>query len=130
MVLERLRAMLQAQPPLTAPDAVVAVEVRDPGARPRICRTSPMCCAQLGASTLPGPARTHAACKSSWPSLLRLLWPAPGNAGTCTRPMAHGYEDAQSAMRPMTRIHDPEPQLLAELAQVIAGTTRAQPART
>ena len=30
VVLERLSAMLQAQPPLTAPDAVLAVEVRDP----------------------------------------------------------------------------------------------------
>ena len=125
VVLERLRAMLQAQPPLTAPDAVLAVEVRDPTwLAPAHLPHFADVLRSSGATYCLGLHARMPPLQAQLP-LLRLLWPGPlvcrWNLHPANGP--HGYEDAQKRYAPYDRIHDPEPQLLAELARVIAGTT-------
>jgi uncharacterized protein YecE (DUF72 family) len=129
LVLQRLRTLLLAQPPLqpTAPDGVLAVEVRDPewldepfvhdlaavlreaGATWCLCLHAKM---PRLADQLP---------------LLRLLWPGPMVCRWNLNPLhgAYGYEDAQREYSPYDRIHDVDDETRALLVRTIAGVTGA-----
>ena len=122
-VLERLRALLRAQPALNQPDAVLAVEVRD-GAW-----LAPEHVAHF-ADVLKSAGATY--CLGLHPRLpplldqlplLRLLWPGPlvcrWNLHAVHGPQ--GYADAQRLYAPYDRIHDPDPDTHALLARTLAG---------
>ena len=123
-VLERLRAMLAAQPALgAAPDAVLAVEVRD-GAwlAPEhlehfadvLASTRATYCLGLHARMPPLSAQLP---------LLRRLWPGPLVARWNLNPVhgPHGYEQAERLYAPYDRLHDPAPEDIALLARTLAG---------
>ena len=124
-VLERLRALLQAQPALApaAPDAVLAVEVRDPewlapehmGHFADVLRSS-------GATYCLGLHARLPPLAQQLP-LLRLLWPGPLVCRWNLHPVhgPHGYEDAQKLYAPYDRIHHPDPDTHALLARTLAG---------
>lgn len=122
--LRRLGAMLQALPALrpTAPDGVLAVEVRDPQ------WLTPEFVAVLraaGATYCLGLHPKLPPLEEQLP-LLRALWPGPlvcrWNLHTMHGP--YGYEDAERIYAPYDRLHDPDPATRAALASVICGTTR------
>ncbi len=126
-VLDRLHAMLQALPALapTAPDGVVAVEVRDPewlapAVMPRLAEVlrsaGATYCVGLHAKMPPLADQLR---------LLRLLWPGPLVCRWNLHPVhgPYGYEEAEKLYGPYDRIHHPEPALHAALAQAIAGIT-------
>ena len=120
--LERMLAALPALRP-TAPDGVIAVEVRDPEwLRPELIEI----------------LRAHGAtyCLGLHPKLppidqqlwlLRALWPGPlvcrWNLNRLHGP--YGYEDAARRYGDFDQIHDPDPTTHAALARVIRGTTGA-----
>lgn len=122
LVLEQLAAMLAALPTLgsTAPQAVVAVEVRNPEfLTPAL------------ASVLKGFGATY--CIGLHPKLppiadqlpmLRALWPGPlvCRWSLNARHGAFGYEDAKAGYQPFDRLVDPDPVTREALARVIAGT--------
>lgn len=134
-LIERIGSLLSALPRLapTAPDAVVALEVRD--------------AAFLSAANAPLLARTLRAARqasgnpvtyclglhASMPliehqlPLLRALWPGPlvCRWNLHRRHGAHGYEDAKAHYAPFDRIQDADPETRAHLARVIAGTCGA-----
>lgn len=126
-VLDRLDAMLRAQPPLqaTAPDAVLAVEVRDPEwlAPEMLPRLAEVLRAN-GATYCLGLHARMPALEDQLP-LLRLLWPGPLVCRWNLNPVhgMYGYEDAEKRYEPFDRIHHPDPSLHAGLARVIAGIT-------
>lgn len=122
-VLERLRAMLQAQPALNQPDAVLAVEVRDPewlapGYLPHFAdvlkSTGATYCLGLHARMPP---------LADQLPLLRMLWPGPLVCRWNLHPVhgPHGYEDAEKLYAPYDRIHHPDPDTHALLARTLAG---------
>lgn len=122
-VLERLRALLQAQPTLDQPDAVLAVEVRDSA------WLAPEHLAQF-ADVLKSTGATY--CLGLHPRLpplaeqlplLRRLWPGPLVCRWNLHPMhgPQGYEDAQRLYAPYDRIHHPDPDTHALLARTLAG---------
>lgn len=126
-VLDRLHAMLQALPALapTAPDGVVAVEVRDPewlasAVMPRLAEVlraaGATYCVGLHAKMPPLAEQLK---------LLRLLWPGPLVCRWNLHPVhgPYGYEAAEKLYGPYDRIHHPEPELHAELARAIVGIT-------
>ncbi|WP_311221121.1 MULTISPECIES: DUF72 domain-containing protein [unclassified Acidovorax] len=126
-VLDRLHAMLSAQPPLqaVAPDAVLAVEVRDPewlatDVLPRLAEVL----RASGATYCLGLHARMPALRDQL-QLLRLLWPGPLVCRWNLHPVhgMYGYEDAEKLYAPYDRIHHPDPDLHAELAQAIAGIT-------
>ena len=122
-VLEQLRTLLQALPPLAsrAPDGVIAVEVRDPEwLTPEF------------ASVLRNAGATY--CLGLHPKLppladqlplLRALWPTPlvcrWNLNEVHGP--YGYEDAEKRYAPYDRLHDLDPATHEALAKVIVGIT-------
>lgn len=124
-LLARLDTMLAALPALapTAPDGVIAVEVRDPD--------------WLGPA-LRDVLRAHGAryCLGLHPRLppldaqlplLRAMWPG---AFVCRwslnrRHGAHGYEAAKAGYAPFDRLVDPDPDTRAALARIIHGTAQA-----
>ena len=124
-LLARLDAMLAALPALapTAPDGVIAVEVRDPD--------------WLGPA-LRDVLRAHGAryCLGLHPRLppidaqlplLRAMWPG---AFVCRwslhrRHGAHGYEAAKDGYAPFDRLVDPDPTTREALARIIHGTAQA-----
>lgn len=124
-VLARLDAMLAALPPLrpAAPDAVVAVEVRNPEfLTPEFARV----------------LRAHGAtyCLGLHPKLppiedqlplLRALWPGPLVCRWNLNRLhgAYGYEEAKGLYEPFNQLVDPDPHSRGLLARVIAGTTGA-----
>lgn len=128
-VLDRLRAMLAALPTLrpTAPDGVIAVEVRDPEfltpAFAQVLRdTGATFC--LGLHTKMPPIEQQL-------PMLRALWPGPlvcrWNMNRRFGP--YGYQDAEKRYLPFDRTQDPDPENHAALARVIAGTLKGgQPA--
>lgn len=124
-VLQRLRAMLLAQPPLapTAPDGVLAVEVRDPEwigpALASVLR-------EAGATYCLGLHAKMPPLEDQLP-LLRALWPGPLVCRWNLNPVhgAYGYEDAEKLYAPYDRIHHPAPEVHAVLARTIAGITGA-----
>ena len=126
-VLERLRAMLLSQPALgrAAPDAVLAVEVRDalwlaPDVMPHFADVL----RQTGATYCLGLHPKLPPLQEQLP-LLRLLWPGPLVCRWNLHPIhgAYGYEDAEKLYAPYDRIHQPDPETHALLARTIAGIT-------
>lgn len=123
--LQRLRALLGAQPPLapTAPDGVLAVEVRDPewigpDLASVLRETGATYCLGLHAKMPPLEGQLP---------LLRALWPGPLVCRWNLNPVhgAYGYEDAEKLYAPYDRIHHPAPEVHAVLARTVAGITGA-----
>ncbi|MBB1602517.1 DUF72 domain-containing protein [Variovorax sp. UMC13] len=124
-VLERLSAMLHALPSLqpTAPDGVIAVEVRNPELlTPALVEV------------LRGGGATY--CLGLHPKLppiaeqlplLRALWPGPLVCRWNVNPLhgAYGYEEAEKLYQPFDRMVDPDIDTRTALARVITGTARA-----
>lgn len=126
-VLERLHTMLQALPALapSAPDAVVAVEVRDPQwLAPHVMPRFADVLRAAGATYCIGLHAKMPPLKDQL-KLLRLLWPGPLVCRWNLHPVhgPYGYEAAEKLYSPYDRIHHPEPELHARLAQAIAGIT-------
>jgi uncharacterized protein YecE (DUF72 family) len=127
-VIARLAAMLAALPSLTvlAPDAVVAVEVRDarfldPDVAPAFIRAL----REHGATYALGGHAKMPSLEAQLP-MLRALWPGPlvCRWNLNSRHGAYGYEDAKQLYAPFDRIVDADPETRATLAKVIAGTVR------
>ena len=125
--LERLRTMLRAQPALqpTAPDGVLAVEVRDaqwlaPDVMPHFADVL----RETGATYCLGLHPKLQPLQEQLP-LLRLLWPGPLVCRWNLHPIhgAYGYEEAEKRYAPYDRIHHPDPETHALLARTIAGIT-------
>ena len=124
-LLQRLAAMLQALPSLKAqaPDAVVAVEVRDPE------WLTPEFAAVLrsaGATYCLGLHAKMPPIERQLP-LLRPLWPGPLVCRWNLHRMhgAYGYEDAAKRYLPYNRLVDEDPETRATLARVINATVQA-----
>ena len=128
-VLDKLRAMLAALPALrpTAPDAVVAVEVRDPewiGAihGPAFVKvlkdTGATFCLGLHAKMPAIDEQLH---------MLRALWPGPLVCRWNLNRLhgGYGYEEAEKRYRPFDRMVDPDPDTRAALAKVATATAQA-----
>ena len=124
-LLARIADMLAALPDLkqTAPDAVIAVEVRDPqllnSAFADMLRS-------VGATVCMGLHAKMPPIEEQLP-MLRALWPGPlvCRWNLHRRHGRFGYEDAEKLYGPFDKIVDPDPETRAALAKVIAGTTRA-----
>ncbi|MFT4243054.1 MAG: DUF72 domain-containing protein, partial [Acidovorax sp.] len=125
VLLERLRALLLAQPALapTAPDGVIAIEVRDPEwltpAFAAVLRESGATyCLGLHARMPPLPDQLP---------VLRALWPGPLVCRWNLNPVhgPYGYEDAQKLYAPYDRLHHPDPDNRAALARLINAVTGA-----
>lgn len=124
-VMERLRAMLQALPPLAlaAPDGVVAVEVRDREfLTPAFARLLRDC----NATYCLGLQAKMPLIQEQLP-MLRALWPGPLVCRWNLSPLhgPYGYENAEKRYAPFDKIVDPDPDTREALARVIAGTTGA-----
>lgn len=124
-VMDRLHAMLGALPLLagTAPDGVVAVEVRDPEF------LTPEFAAMLregGASYCLGLQAKMPPIERQLP-MLRAMWPGPLVCRWNLNPVngAYGYETAEKRYMPFDKIVDADPETREALARVIAGTTSA-----
>jgi uncharacterized protein YecE (DUF72 family) len=122
--LRRLRAMLLALPAVapTAPDGVLAVEVRDPQwLTPEFVEVL----RAAGATYCLGLHPKLPPLQEQLP-LLRALWPGPLVCRWNLHPVhgPYGYEDAERIYAPYDRLHDPDLSTRAALAKVIAGTTR------
>lgn len=129
LVLQRLRTLLLAQPPLkpTAPDGVLAVEVRDPE------WLDPLFMPELAAVLREAGATWCLCLHAKMPRLadqlplLRKLWPGPMVCRWNLNPLhgAYGYEDAQREYSPYDRIHDVDEETRALLVKTIAGISGA-----
>ena len=124
-VLARLAAMLKALPSLKeqAPDAVLAVEVRDP------LWLTPEFVAVLresGATYCLGLHAKMPPIEGQLP-LLRALWPGPLVCRWNLHRMhgAYGYEDAAELYEPYSKLVDIDPETRATLAKVVIATTQA-----
>lgn len=122
-VMERLRALLAAQPPLGQPDAVLAVEVRDPEwLTPEHLPHFADVLKSAGATYCLGLHPRLPPLAEQLP-LLRRLWPGPlvcrWNLHAANGPQ--GYENAEKRYAPYDRIHDPAPEEHALLARTLAG---------
>lgn len=124
-VLQRLRAMLIALPSLAAlaPDAVIAVEVRDPEfltpAFADVLRdTGATYCLGIHAKMPP--------LEQQLP-LLRALWPGPLVCRWNYNRLhgAYGYEEAEKRYAPFDKLVDEDRDTRNALARVIRGTTSA-----
>jgi uncharacterized protein YecE (DUF72 family) len=124
-LLRRLAAMLQAlrEPRAAAPDAIIAVEVRDaewlgPDFVAVLRESSATYCLGLHAKMPPIAAQLP---------ILRALWPGPlvCRWNLHRRHGAYGYEDAKRLYGAFDRIVDADPETRAALARVIRGTTGA-----
>jgi uncharacterized protein YecE (DUF72 family) len=121
-LIARLHALLRAIPDLRAmaPEAVVAVEVRDrewltPRFTQALRDTGATYCMALHAR-MPRIAEQL--------PILRALWPGPLVCRWNLNPLhgAFGYEDARRQYEPFDRMVDPDPETRATLARVVAGT--------
>jgi len=124
-LLARLGEMLEALPGLkpTAPDAVIAVEVRDPQL---LCPAFADMLRSVGATFCMGLHAKMPPIEDQLP-MLRALWPGPlvCRWNLHRRHGRFGYEDAEKLYGPFDRIVDPDPETREALARVIAGTTGA-----
>ncbi len=123
-VLQRLRALLQALPSLAAaPDAVVAVEVRDPEFLTPAFATLLRDC---GAAYCLGLQAKMPPIDDQLP-MLRAMWPGPLVCRWNLNPVngAYGYESAEKRYAPFDKVLDPDPHTRDTLARVIAATTGA-----
>ena len=123
-LLERLSTMLTALPALNgAPDAVVAVEVRNeefltPEFAAVLKHAGATYCLGLHAKMPPVEAQL---------SMLRALWPGPlvCRWNLHRKHGAYGYEDAKGMYEPFDRLVDPDPDTRDVLARVIVATMAA-----
>ena len=124
-LIDRLNKLLSAIPDIrrTAPDGVIAVEVRDaqwltPQFVQVLRNTGTTYCMGL-----------HAKMPSIDEQLpiLRALWPGPLVCRWNLNPVhgAYGYEDAGEIYSPYNKIIDPDVETRLKLAKVIAGTANA-----
>ncbi|MDB5985502.1 MAG: hypothetical protein JWR16_555 [Nevskia sp.] len=129
-VLERLGAMLQALPKLdsqTAPDGVIAVELRD------ATFLAPDLAPQLIRALREGRATYCLGLHAKMPPIgeqlpiLRALWPGPlvCRWNLHRRHGAYGYETAKRLYGAFDKIVDADPETRQTLARVIAGATGA-----
>ena len=124
-LLQRLAAMLQALPSLTAqaPDAVIAVEVRDPvWLTPEFVSVL----RQSGATYCLGLHAKMPPIEGQLP-LLRALWPGPRVCRWNLHRMhgAYGYEDAAKLYMPYAKLVDVDLKTRTTLAKVVNATTKA-----
>ncbi len=124
-MIDRLHKLLSAIPDFrhTAPDGVVAVEVRDkewltPQFVQALRDTRATYCMGLHAKMPP---------ISEQLPILRALWPGPLVCRWNLNPLhgAYGYEDAQQAYSPYDKMIDPDVETRAKLTRVIVGTANA-----
>lgn len=124
-LINRLHQLLCAIPDLqsVAPDAVVAVEVRD---REWLTPQFVHVLRDTGATYCMGLHAKMPPISEQLP-ILRALWPGPLVCRWNLNPLhgAYGYEDAQHAYAPFDKMHDPDLETRAALARVIAGTAKA-----
>jgi uncharacterized protein YecE (DUF72 family) len=124
-LIARIGDMLEALPSLqpTAPDAVIAVEVRDPQL---LCPAFASMLRSTGTAFCMGLHAKMPPIEDQLP-MLRALWPGPlvCRWNLHRRHGRFGYEDAEKLYGPFDRIVDPDPQTREALARVIAGTTGA-----
>lgn len=124
-LIDRLHRLLKAIPDLklSAPDGVVAVEVRDPQwLTPQFANAL----RDTGATYCMGLHAKMPRIAEQLP-ILRALWPGPLVCRWNLNPVhgAFGYEDARDAYSPYNKIIDPDPETRAALVRVIAGTANA-----
>ncbi len=129
LVLQRVRTLLLAQPALqpTAPDGVLALEVRDPQwLEPPFVQDLAAVLREAGATWClclhaKMPRMAHQL------PLLRALWPGPMVCRWNLNPLhgAYGYEEAQRVYNPYDRIHDVDQATRDLLVRTIAGVTGA-----
>lgn len=129
LLLERLRAMLRAQPDVrgATPDGVVAVEVRDPEwLSPAIAPQLAAVLKETGATYCLGLHAKMPRLAEQLP-LLRALWPGPLVCRWNLNPLhgAYGYEDAQRSYEPYDRIHDVDAETRALIVRTVRGVTGA-----
>lgn len=129
LLLERLRAMLQALPDVRSatPDGVVAVEVRDPEwLSPAIAPQLVDVLKDSGATYCLGLHAKMPRLAEQLP-LLRALWPGPLVCRWNLNPLhgAYGYEDAQRSYEPYDRIHDVDAETRALIVRTVRGVTGA-----
>lgn len=124
-MIERLHALLRAIPDLRscAPDAVIAVEVRDPAWLTPVFvealrDTGATYCMGLHAK-MPRIAEQLPILRAPWPGPLVCRWNLNPLHG------AFGYEKARDQYAPFDRLVDPDLDTRAALAKVIAGTVGA-----
>lgn len=124
-LINRLHQLLDAIPDLkaAAPDAVVAVEVRD---REWLTPQFVQVLRATGATYCMGLHAKMPPITEQLP-ILRALWPGPLVCRWNLNPLhgAYGYEDAEKAYSPYDKMMDPDVATRAELARVIAGTAKA-----
>jgi uncharacterized protein YecE (DUF72 family) len=124
-LIDRLHALLKAIPDLksTAPDSVVAVEVRDPQ---WLCPQFVDVLRDTGATYCMGLHAKMPRITEQLP-ILRALWPGPLVCRWNLNPLhgASGYEDAQALYSPYNKMVDPDPETRAALVRVIVGTANA-----
>ncbi|MFY3383625.1 DUF72 domain-containing protein [Paracidovorax sp. MALMAid1276] len=123
LLLDRLRTLLRALPALapTAPDGVIAVEVRDPEwLTPDLAAVLRECgatyCLGLHAKMPPLQAQLP---------MLRALWPGPLVCRWNLNPVhgPYGYADAERLYKPYDRLHHPDLETRAALASVLSAVT-------
>ena len=124
-LLTRIGDMLEALPGLqpAAPDAVIAVEVRDPQL---LCPAFADMLRSTGATFCMGLHAKMPPIEDQLP-MLRALWPGPlvCRWNLHRRHGRFGYEDAEKLYGPFDKIVDPDPETREALARVIGGTTGA-----
>ena len=128
-MLQRLRRLLLAQPALgpTAPDGVLAVEVRDPQ------WLDPLFMPELAAVLREAGATWCLCLHAKMPRLadqlplLRMLWPGPMVCRWNLNPLhgAYGYEEAQREYGPYDCIHDIDHETRELLVRTIKGIAGA-----
>lgn len=124
-LMDRLATLLAALPPLkpTAPDAVVAVEVRN---AELLTPAFAALLRQVGATYCLGLHPRLPPLQDQLP-MLRALWPGPlvCRWNLHRRHGNQGYEEAKGLYEPFDRLVDPDPDTRAGLARVMAATAAA-----
>lgn len=128
-VLDQIAALLAALPPLqpTAPDAVVAIEVRDPlFLQPPYAARLTTLLREAGATYCLGLHAKMPPIAEQLP-MLRALWPRPLVCRWNLHRVhgAYGYEEARELYAPYDLLVDPDLEIRATLAKVIHATTAA-----
>lgn len=124
-LIAQLHRLLASLPALQAhaPEAVIAVEVRDPE-----WLTTEFIAAlrDTGATYCLGLHAKMPPISEQLP-ILRALWPGPLVCRWNLNPVhgAYGYEEAHAQYSPYNKLVDPDPETRAALARVIAGTVGA-----
>lgn len=124
-LIQRLHRLLKIIPDLhrIAPDAVVAVEVRDPH---WLIREFVEALRDTGVTYCMGLHAKMPRIAEQLP-ILRALWPGPLVCRWNLNPLhgAFGYEDARDLYAPFDRMVDPDPETREALVKVINGTAQA-----